>query len=455
MNIVIVGAGNIGCYLAKTLSNEEHNVIVVDRDPKALEKVAQNADVATRLGSGTDWQLLEEILEQSPQLFIALCSDDETNLVACALAKNLGYPKTVARIHQSSFLNRSRLDFSRLFFIDHFIGTEMILAHDIFNCIANPGNAAVQNFAHGAVQMRSIVIPENCELANQPISALKLPENLLIGIIERKPPFGEDSLMTQQIIFPRGNDRLMPGDEATLIGEWKVMNQLHQLFGTSSKEIKSVVIAGGSPVAMQVCHILEEEGIKVRLIEQDKGRCRYLAEHLPDTTVLNQDPTDFNFLISEKAYLADVFVACTDSNEKNILAASLAKQAGCKEVIALVSDASFSPLLKHLGIFYAVSEKISVANRILAIISEESVISVASLYENQAKIMEIKVSADSQIVGIPIADLGSYLPDNFLVAMIENRGRIMIAKGNTILTPGDTVIVICHPQHVDHLEKIF
>lgn len=454
MNIVILGAGDIGIYLAQTLSKEEHNVIVIDRDPKPLEKLSRTADVATKVGSGTDWQLLEELLEQSPDLFLALCSNDETNLVACSIAKNLGYPKTVARVHHSSFLYRSRLDFARLFFVDHFIGTKMILAQDIFKCIANPGNVAVENFAHGAVQMRSINILENSRLSKQPICELKLPENLLVGLIRRKPAFGEE-ISSEKIIFPRGQDFLLPGDEVTLIGETKVMSELHSLFGTPSKEIRSVVIVGGTPVAMQLCHILDEEGIQVRLIEPDEGRCRFLAEHLPHTTILNQDPTDSSFLLAEKIHLADALVACTSSNEKNILAAALAKQAGCGEVIAQVSDESYVSLLRRLGIFFTVSEKVSIANQIYAIMQEESVISVASLYHNQAKIMEIKVSSDSEIVGIPLADLSQYLPEDFLIALIENRGRIMIAKGSNILAPGDTVIVICHPKHVVELQKIF
>lgn len=454
MNIVVLGAGTIGTHLAQILSEDEHNVIVIDHDPKTLEKLSRTADVAIRVGSGTNWQLLEELLEQSPHLFIALTSDDETNLVACTIAKNLGYSKTVARVHHSSFIYRSRLDFGRLFFVDHFIGTEMILAHDLCKCITNPGNASVENFAHGAVQMRSIMISDDGYLSKYSLSELKLPENLLIGLIRRKPSFGEE-MTTEKIIFPRGQDFLLPGDEVTVIGETKVMSQLNTLFNTPSKHINSVIIAGGSPIAMQVCHILEEEGIHVRLIEQDEGRCRFLAERLPHTTILNQDPTDLNFLSAEKVNLADAFVACTTSNEKNILAAALAKQSGCGEVIALVSDESYVPLLRRLGIFFTVSEKISVANRIQAIVQEESVISVASLYHNRAKIMEVKVSPDSEIVGIPIADLRQHLPEDFLIALIENRGRIMIAKGSNILAPGDTVIVICHPKHVNQLQKIF
>ena len=455
MNIVILGADSIGSYLATTLSREEHNVIIIDRDPKALEKVSHSADVAVRLGSGTDWKLLEELLEQNPQLFIAVSSDDETNLVACAIAKNLGYPKTVCRVHHPSFLNRSRLDFGRLFFVDHFIGTEIILAHDIFKCISHPGNVAVENFAHGAVQMRTIVIPENWKGANHRICDLTLPDNLLIGLIHRKSIYPDASLSSESIIFPRGQDLILPGDEVTLIGDSQVMLNLHELFNTPFKEVKSVVVAGGSPVAMQLCPILEQQGIHVRLIEKDEELCRTLSEQLPGATILNHECTDLNFLLSERVSYADVFVACTESTETNILTAALAKQAGCEEVIALVSDESYAPLLRRLGIFYTLSERVSVANRIHAIIHEESVLSVASLYENKANIMEVKVSSDAQIVGIPISDLSAHLPQDFLIALIENRGRIMIAKGNNILAPGDTVIVICSPQNVDQLDKIF
>lgn len=453
MNIIILGAGEIGTYLAKSLSKEEHNVIMIDCDPKALERVGRTADVATRVGSGTDWKVLEELLEHSPHLFLALTSSDETNLVACSIAKNLGYPKTVARVQQLSFLYRSRIDFSRLFFVDHFIGAEMILAHDIFKCMTHPGNVAVENFAHGAVQMRTLIMPEHHLLCHHPLCELKLPENLLIGLIRRKSTVEEDAF--EKIIFPRGQDCLLPGDEVTLIGETKVMSQLSSLFGTPSKELRSAVIVGGTSVAMQICHVLDEEGVRVRLIEPDEERCRFLAEHLPHTTILNQDPTDLNFLSAEKIHLADVFVACTASNEKNILAGALAKQAGCAEVIAQVSDESYVPLLRRLGIFFTVSEKVSIANRVHAILQEESIISIASLYHNQAKIMEIKISSDSEIVGIPIADLGRYLPEGFLIALIENRGKIMIAKGSNILSPGDTVIVICQPEHIAELRKIF
>lgn len=444
MNIVILGAGSIGTFLASTLSQEGHNVIVIDRDAKTLEKIHRYADVATRLGSGTDWQLLEDLLEQGPDLFIALSSDDETNLIACMIAKNLGYPKTVARIRGDNYLDRSRLDFGRLFFVDHFIATELIVAHDIVKCILNPGNMAIEIFAHGAVQMRTVVIPQNWPHAEKKLAMLNLPEQLLVGLIYRN-----------SLIFPRGHDVLLPGDEVTFIGETAAMDELWALFDIPYKNVSSVAIVGGTPVAMHICSLLMERKIHVKIIEQDEKKCHELAQKLPAVTVLNQNGTDLNFLVEENIDRSDVFVACTHSNETNILAAALGKQAGCPEVVALISDSSFAPLLKTLSINYALSERMSISNRIHALLHTGSVISIASLYENQAKIIEVKVSSDSEIIGIPIADLASRLPKNFLIALIENRGRIMIAKGNHILAPGDTVIILCSPEQISEIEKLF
>jgi len=449
MNIVILGAGSIGSHLAKILSQEEHNVVVIDLDPKALERLSRTADVATRLGSGTNWQLLEELTEISPDLFIALSSDDETNLAACAIAKNLGYPKTVARIRQKSFLDHSRLDFGRLFYVDHILGTDVIVAHDIFKCIVNPGNLAVENFAHGAVQMRTVVVPEGFEQAGKPLASVSLSDNLLIGLIRRKIA-GQD----ETIIFPRGGDLLLPGDEATVIGETAVMHRLHEIFGMPKKSVKSVILVGGTGTAAHLSSLLLEQKIAVKIIEPDEQKCIRLAKLLPEATILNHDGTDFDFLNEERVQNCDAFVACTQSPETNVLAAALARQAGCEEVIALVTDESFSPLLHQLNIHYTLSERASVGRRIHSILHDDAIVSVASLYDNQAKIMEVKISSDSEIVGSPISDISSSLPQNFLIAMIENRSGVTIPKGNNVLAPGDTAIVICSPGNVHEVEKI-
>lgn len=444
MKIVILGAGTHGSFLAKTLAEEQHDVIVVDLDPKALERVSRVADVATRLGSGTDWKVLEELADLSPDLFIAMSSDDETNLVACTMAKNLGYPKTVARIRQNAFLDHSRLEFSRLFFVDHLLGTELTVAHELFKHITTPQNQVIENFALGSVQLRTVVIPDNFKQAGVPLSDVKLDDHLLVGLIKRK----------EMLIFPKGYDHLMPGDEATLIGDTHVMSSVTDFFGIPKMPISSVVIVGGSGTTIHLCKLLEEQHISIKIIEEDETCCEKLSKLFPKATVLNHDGCDFAFLQEEQIEKADFFIASTPSHETNILAAALAKEAGCNNVLALVSDESALPFLKKMGITNVLSEKASLARQIHAIIENDAIVSIASLYNNQAKIMEVKISPDSNLVGSPLSDLNASFPTDFLIAMIENRNGVMVPKGSSILTPGDTAIVICSPSSVSAMQKI-
>ncbi|MBN2479038.1 MAG: Trk system potassium transporter TrkA [Parachlamydiales bacterium] len=452
MNIVILGAGDIGSYLASVLSKEQHNVTLIDKDPIKLEKVSQESDVATLLGYGSRWKILDNLIESEPHLFIAMTGDDETNLVSCVIAKNLGYPKTVARVKEIGFLARSRLDFGRLFYVDHFIGAEVLAANDILKSIINPEDIAIENFAHGAIQMRTLSIPASWKKTNIPLSNLDLPEEMIVGLIKRRK---KDSEKEYDVIFPHGKDHIEAGDEITVVGETKFMQEIHSFFNIDQKIIKSIVIVGGTGVGVRLAHILEIRNINVKIIEQDEKRCEELADLLPKSTVINEDGTNMQFLASEQIQDVDAFVACTNEDESNYLITSIAKHMGCKKAICLISNIEFAPVIRAHNIKYSVSERVNIANRILSIINEEKVISIASLSDGNAKVLEIKVSEDCELVGIPLSELSNKLPRNLLVTAIENRGRVMIGKGNRIISPGDTVILISSPDIFGDLQNIF
>lgn len=457
LNIVIIGAGDVGSYIASVLSKEQHNIILVDKNAKALEHAAANLDIGTRVGSGTDWQLLDDLLELSPQLLIALTNDDETNIVSCSIAKHLGYPRTIARVRDNRYLNRTRLDFARIFDVDYFISPELLVANDILKYMIAPGSLAVENFAHGAVQLRTISVPEKWRKHDKPLRELKIPHGVMIGLIHRRIQDASKGASHSEpaVIFPHGNDHILPGDEVTFIGETDVISEMHHFFGVSHKTIKSVVIVGGSLTGINLAKILERRDIHVSLIDKDYEVCCALADVLPKSTVIYHDATDLEFLRSEKVGSYDVLVTCTGSDEVNLLAALLGTEAGCPTAITLLSNNSYVPIISRLGLRYSISPRISAANHILSQILSGKVTSLVSFYENQAEIMEVNVSMDSKIVGIPLSELGPLLPKDFLIAMIQNRGRIMIANGNRIISPGDTVIVITSPAHIDELEKNF
>jgi trk system potassium uptake protein TrkA len=453
MNIVIVGAGEVGRYIASILSKDKHNIILIDKDGHKLEQASWNIDVAVRQGSGTDWQLLDDLLELSPQLLIALTQDDETNLVACSIAKHLGYPRTIARVRDNRYLNRTRLDFARLFDVDYFIGPELLVANDILKFMLSPGSLAIETFAHGAVQLRTIAISSKWRKGDRPIKKLNLPEGIIIGLIRREKKEGDGD--EYEVIFPHGSDHILPGDEVTLIGETEAISKGYSFFGILQKNIESVVIVGGSLTALNLAKLLEHHKIDVRIIEKNFDKCSFLADRLPHCTILHHDATDLDFLRAEKIGRADVLAACTRSDDLNVLAALLGKEIGCENVVATLTNTSYAPLLAKLGVNYTPSPRLSAANHILSQILSGTVTSLISLYDNRAEIMEVSVSVDSKIVGIPLSELGPLLPKDFLIAMIQNRGRIMIANGDRIISPGDTVIVLTNPKHIPEIEKLF
>ncbi|GAB4189555.1 MAG: Trk system potassium transporter TrkA [Simkaniaceae bacterium] len=450
MHIVIVGAGDLGSHLASALSEEGKNVTVIDKSSSALEKFVKSADVAAIVGSGTNWQVLEKLLENKPDYFISITGSDETNLIACNLAKSLGYPKTIARISSQEFLEASYLDFGRLFFVDHFLGPKAIVANDLFKNIINPLAVETNIFSHGAIQMQTFLIGEDWQKSSMTIKEMNLGDKLLIGLIRRKVSEKKD-----EIIFPGGGHNLYSGDEVTIIGETSAMLGLSSFFGVAKKKVSAVVITGARDITVQLSKILHDHHIDVYIIERNEKTCELLSSQIPFATIFNHDEKDLDFLVGERLFEKDAFIACYHSVEDNILATTLAQEAGCKNVITMVPDITYSHLFRRLNITYAFSEKLSVTNQILSILHGEDVISITSLYENRVKIVEFKMSSNSKIVGIPLSDLRSFLPKESLIALIENRGRVMVGKGSRILSPGDTVIAITTPRSIKQLEELF
>ena len=449
MNIVILGAGKTGAFVASVLSQQEHNVILIDRDAIVLEKVGREIDVATVHSSIPSWKLFEELSGNHPDVFFAATGNDETNLVACAIAKNLGFPKIIARVKTSDYLHHPKLDFKRLFFVDYFIGAELLAAQDLFKVLVHEKDIAAEQFAHGAIQMKTIRIPDHWSYATAAIQTLDLPENLIVAAIHRKKDHEEE------LIIPHGQDHILPGDEATIIGEANIMNQLHEIFQIEEKKIRSVILVGGSSIALHLARFLSQQRIKVRIIESDPMRCNELADLLPQATIINRDGKDSALLSSERVQDANAFVACLEEEGTNFLIASLARKLGCAKCIALISDPLLASLLEKLEVTPVLSARANLTNHILSILHQETILSIASLVHSQAKIVELKVARSSKAIGIPLSKLTASLPKNLLIAVIEHQGKVLIGKGNSVLSPDDIVIVICLPEHIAQLRTLF
>lgn len=453
MNIVIVGAGDIGLYAAALFSKAGHNITLIDHLADHIDRSTQDLDVASLEGSATDWQLLQELTETPQDALFAFTGDDETNLVCSAMAKSLGYKQTIARIKNRLYINQTSIDFKQVFSVDHLISPDLLAAGDLLKFVEAGEALFLQHFAHGSVQMNTFKLPSSWKFEQKPIFELGLPPQIIIGLIRREDPSSKES--KSQIIFPHGADRLFPGDELTVIGERGALEAAYTFFGISKEPIGSAFIVGGTQVGRHIASCLAERGTHVRLCDHDPEVCKLLAKRLPKVSVLNKNAMDPAFLEAERIDDCDVFLATTNHDEMNLSCGIIAKDLGCPKVGLILADTRLNDMAKSRGIDICVSPRISATSRLLSIASSEKIASMVSLYDHRAEIMEIEVSSSSPLVGIPIAELSPKLPQDFLIAVIQNRGRIMIGGGNRILTPGDTVIVISNPDHLDSLRTLF
>lgn len=453
MHIVIFGANQISTHIAAILAQESHSVYLIDSDQAKLDKISSELDISTMPDSENSWILLDQLTEINPHALLALTDSEEKNLSLCRIAKNLNYPITIALLNNETYINSSKLNFNEIFSVDYFICPNLLVSQEIFKYIVTPKSSGTENFAHGAIHMHMMVVPEKWSKKNQPLSSLHLPADLMIGLIRRltKDP---SQPYERTVIFPHSDDVLLPSDEVTFIGKPHAINELNDFFDIPFKPVKSVVLIGGSQIAINLAKLLTKKNIRTMIIDRDENKCHTLSNLLPQTTILNADGCNAAFLQMENIGNFDALVACTPHDEINILACSIAKNLGCDKTLAAISDINFSNILEQVHVDHYISPREAMSNRILSILQRQKIVAVASLYENRAKIIELKVSASSPIAGIPLYELGSYLPKDLVFAAIQNRGRIMIADGNKVLCPGDTVIVVTHPRHYNILQKL-
>lgn len=445
MKIAILGAGKTGAYAASVLAEENYDVTLIDQNSLALEQAGREADVATLLYGGLNETLFDTLARLEPDLFFAATGDDATNLTSCALAKNRGVPKTVARIKSPWLLQSPGVDLGRLFYVDHFVGAELAAAHDLLSILIHSADIAFEQFADGTLLMRTIQIPATWSKGDVLIRDLGLPDTLIAGLIRRRA----------SILFPHGDDVLLPGDEVTLVGATKTMHALHELFHIAEQKVKSVVLVGGSSIAVHLARLLLQQHVAVRVIEERASRALELADLLPNATVIHRDAKDSTLFSEERIERADAVISCTSEDGTNLLTCAMARRLGCPKAIALVGDPANSPLFEQAGVTPALSTRVSVTNRLLSVLHEETIHSVSSLSNDAAKIVELKIPATSRCVGVPLAELAKQLPKDLLIAVIANKDGVTVGRGGSILCPDDTVIVITGPHHLEQLHKLF
>lgn len=442
MKITIIGAGKVGTEIAHRLSEEGHDIIVIDRDETQLAKINETLDVLTVKGNGSSSQLLKEIGVNDSDLMVAVTESDEINMISCMTAKRVGIAKAIARIRDPDYardLIISKEDLG----IDLVINPDYAASLEIFRLLTLKLAVHTEHFANGRVQMAELAVEEtNSQLVNKRIQDIDLPKSCLIVGISRR---GE-------MIIPGGKDCIKPSDTIYLLGNAESVNKLCAKFKRKGQKVQSVVIMGGGRSGLYLAEMLSRTGVKVKVIEQNMARCLELANRLADVLIIKGDGTDVDLLKREGIHETDSFVAVTGFDEENLLMALLAKQLGAKRVIAKVSRPSYAPLVERLGVDAAISPRLITISEIMRFIRGGRLLSLVLLLNEQAEVLEIIVQPGSRIVGKPLYSSG--LPKGVIIGAISRGDQILIPKGSEVIQAEDRLVVFALGHVVHTVEAL-
>lgn len=446
MRILIVGAGEVGFNIAARLTEEGHDVMIVERDEARLARATSTLDVQGLRGHGARPGVLQEAGIDAADMLVAVTNTDEVNMVACLVAAILGRPDIIkiARVRDPSYLDERIFGDERVQ-IDLAINPERASADKILAMLRFDAVTEVVDFDVAQVQLVGVRIAETSPLAGMRFMDLgaRFDARVLIAALHR----GTD------VIVPRGVDVILPGDEAYMVVPYGQDDTLLPVIGVEPAPVTRVMIAGGTKIGRFIAEDLVARGITPTLIEPDPLLARWLGEQLEGVVVLTGSPTDTALLQASNAAEMQAFIAVGHDEEVNIMAALLAQRLGARRVVAAVNSVDYQPLAKAIGIDVCVSPRLTAVSSILHFIRRGRVVASRALGEEQsAEAIEFEAQLTSEVVNRPLSAVR--WPRDSLVACVRRGEEVIIASGGTVIEPGDHVLVVATKNSIAQVERL-
>ena len=463
MKAIIIGAGEVGFHTAKLLTREEHDVVLIDDSEEACQRVNEQLDMQTLCGSGASPRLIKAAGIDEAELLIAVTNVDEINMLACQIASLQTDCTKIARVSNPDyFILGSELE-PKDFGIDLLVNPEQLCVAEFVRLLKVPEAREIVEFEGGKVQLVSFRVRQSNPFIG--VSLAELDKNgLLVDIrfaaISRRKGAGarqSPGEASQYIIIPRGTDVLQQGDEVFVIGSALAVEQLLRLSGIMfNGHLERVIVAGASPIGIQLASALEKNDTNVKLIEANQARAELASQMLKRTTVLHGDYLQFRLLEEAGVEEVDGFVSVTGDDEDDIMACMTAKENGAQRVLALVQQPHYLPLLARIPrLDGVVSRHLAVVSNILRLIRRGQIISVASLHGINAEVLEIVAGINAKIVHKELSSFKNKFPENAFIGAVIRRERLIIPTGESVIQPADKVIVFSMPDAIPVVEDLF
>ena len=446
MQVIVVGAGEVGTYVADRLSREGHDVSIIDLNRERLHQLDEDLDVLIVEGSGTHPETLRRAGVETASLLVAVTKDDAVNLICSQLSKLLGVKRTIVRIEASELRGKQAAGLREASGVDLVIDPDSEAAEDVLELLDHPGADEVAKMAGGEVLVIGARLPAHSPLVGRSLSDIGKefePEwEFVVGSIGR----------ADETIIPRRNHYLEAGDHLRLAVKRRARGLVTELLGLDRSALHRVMLLGGGRTAEILAQRLTARGIHVVIVERSPQRARALAECLDEALIIEGDITDADLLEEADVGRFDMVVALTGEDDANILACLYAKSSGAGETVAVVHRLALLKLLGDVGIDVALSPRTATANGVLRFVRGD-VAAVATFLHGDTEVLELEVAVDSPADGSLVKDLG--LPKDVLIGAFVRDGKAQIARGRSRLRGRDHIVAFAVPVAVDEVRRVF
>lgn len=446
MKIHVIGAGEVGRHMAFRLSGDGHDIVLIEKNEAMVAELEGQLDAKVMVGDGCSPNFLAESGIGECELFLALTSCNNANLVSSSMAKQLGAQKTICRVHPSLQREEWLFDFKREFHVDHLFSSERLSAIELAKFICNPASVVVEEIARGKIEIQQVVVDPKSKVAERDLRDFGLPDRVRVATITRHG----------QSFVPSADSTVHGGDRLTLFGDPRKLRdvacQLQSDSGEASRQ--NVVIFGGGEYGYSLAQMLEGWNCRTRILEKDRDRAQVLAESLQGTRVINVDATSLMELQEEQVGGADFFVACSGNDEDNVMTCLQAHNLGAKHCLTLIHRADYADAIsangEHLGIMAAVSPREAVRLDLLRFVTGDRFHVYKRLEEGE--IIEMAVPIHSGIAGKRVAEIG-WPAGTVLVALVQDK-RAIVPGAEDIVEAGQNLYAMVAPESRKQLIKL-